>query len=488
MAGETTSQADNPAGDEAPRSPMERWLAFVDQENPLTRAQRFLHFWVTVCVSFVRNRCPVRASALAYVSLLALVPMLAVIASVAVSLLKKDGEERSRQLIEMLVNTVTAQTTLADFGAEKPDNAPVTAEEEKARTARRETVERIHEYVGKVRSGTLGATGMVVLLFMAIGMLSRVEDTFNDIWGVTRGRSWFARVVQYWAALTLGPLLLMSALALTSGQFLTTTRETVAALPLGAGRALMFAFEFLPFVIMGGAFTVFYMLMPNTRVDWRAALAGGVVGGTLWQINNLLSVVYVSRVVTQEKIYGSLGMVPVVMVGLYLSWSILLFGAQVAYVFQNRHACLQERVVSQVSETGREFIGLRLMTMVGLNFHRGLKAPTGSQIAQQLAVPSQLTSKIIAALVNAQLLRETAGAEKAYLPARPLGNINCHEIIQALRTGSSTLPSTADGPEREPVTAEFNRIQQAEMAVAAPTTLEELVRRAAAATPSSGTA
>ena len=458
----------------------DRLFAFADLGTPLTLGQKFLHFWVTVGVGFVRNRCPVRASALAYASLLALVPMLAVIASVAVSLLKNEGEQRSKQLIEMLVSNLTAQTAFVTLSTGKPSTAPTSAEDEKTRATRREVVERINEYVTKVRSGALGATGMAVLLFMAISMLSRIEDTFNDIWGVTRGRSWFARVVQYWAALTLGPLLLMCALALTSSPFFTATKETIAELPWGAGGALMFAFKFLPFLIMGAAFMVFYQLMPNTRVDWRAALVGGAVGGTLWQLNNLLSVFYVSRVVTQEKIYGSLGMVPVVMIGLYLSWTILLFGAQVAYVFQNRHAYLQERQVANVTETGREFIALRLMVMVGLRFQHGQKSPTSSEIALALAVPSQLTSKIIGALMHGQLLCEVAGVEKAYVPARPLVAITCHEIIQALRAGNGPLPGTAEGPERATVAEEFERIRLAEKQAALATTLDDLVRRAAA--------
>ncbi len=469
-----------PTDPEVAVSRTDKLFDFADRGTPLTPGQKFLHFWVTVGVAFVRNRCPVRASALAYASLLALVPMLAVIASVAVSLLKNEGEQRSKQLIETLVSSLTAQSSFVTVGTDSPGSAPTTAEEEKTRATRREVVERINEYVTKVRSGALGATGMVALLFMAITMLARIEDTFNDIWGVTRGRNWFARVVQYWAALTLGPLLLMAALALTSSPFFTATKATIAELPWGAGGALMFAFKFLPFLIMGAAFMVFYQLMPNTRVDWRAALVGGAVGGTLWQLNNLLSVFYVSRVVTQEKIYGSLGMVPVVMVGLYLSWTILLFGAQVAYVFQNRHAYLQEREVANVTETGREFIALRLMLMVALRFQQGQKSPTSSEMALALAIPSQLLSKILGALLQGRLLCEVAGVEKAYAPARPLVAITCHEILQALRTGGSPLPGTADGPQRALVAEEFERIQLAEKQAALATTLDELVRRAIA--------
>ena len=98
--------------------------------------------------------------------------------------------------------------------------------------------------------------------------------------------------------------------------------------------------------------------MPNTKVHWRAALAGGLAGGMLFHLNNVVSVLYVSRVVSNSKIYGSLGLVPVFMIGLYFSWLILLFGAQVAYAFQNRATYLEEKQVENINQRGREFVAL----------------------------------------------------------------------------------------------------------------------------------
>src|SRR5438093_4906287 len=94
------------------------------------------------------------------------------------------------------------------------------------------------------------------------------------------------------------------------------------------------------------------MLVPNTKVRWRAAVVGGLVGGILFHLNNLVSVLYVSRVVSNSKIYGSLALVPVFMIGLYFSWLILLFGAQIAYAFQNRVAYLEERQAENITQRG----------------------------------------------------------------------------------------------------------------------------------------
>src|SRR5215470_621299 len=129
-------------------------------------------------------------------------------------------------------------------------------------------------------------------------------------------------------------------------------------------------FQFLPVVVLCLTFALFYMLMPNTKVQWKAALVGGAVAGLLLYANNLVSVLYVSRVVSNSKIYGSLGLVPVFMIGLYFSWLILLFGGQVAYAFQNRATYLEEKQVESINQRGREFVALRLMTMVGQRYLR----------------------------------------------------------------------------------------------------------------------
>src|SRR5207247_7682604 len=128
------------------------------------------------------------------------------------------------------------------------------------------------------------------------------------------------------------------ALGLATGPHLESTRKLLTTSPFISH----VVFQFLPVLVVCSTFALLYMLMPNTKVRWRAALVGGLVGGTLFHLNNVVSVLYVSRVVSNSKIYGSLGLVPVLMIGLYFSWLILLFGAQVAYAFQNRATYLEE--------------------------------------------------------------------------------------------------------------------------------------------------
>jgi len=343
----------------------ERGIGHVDDAKR-SRLHRFAHFWLLVGKSFIRNRCPVRASALAYTTLLALVPMLAVCASITTSLLQKEGEKPIRELITKLVENVAPMLGL------QVKSGDANAEDKQA-----EVVTKITGFIANIRTGTVGITGTIALVFVAIGLLRTIEATFNDIWGVTSGRGWVASIIQYWATVSLGPLVLILVLGLTTGPLFNDTTKFLEHWPwLGS-----FVFYLLPFVVLSLAFGLFYQLIPNTRVQPQAALVGGIVGGCLWQLNNILSKIYISRAVSYSQIYGSISIIPLFLVGMYFSWLILLFGAQVAYAYQNRQSYLQEKQAEGVNQRGREFVALRMMTLLAQHFQRGDKPPDVNLIA-----------------------------------------------------------------------------------------------------------
>jgi membrane protein len=306
-------------------------------------------------------------------------------------------------------------------------------------------------------------------------MFTRIEDTFNDIWGVTRGRNWLVRILIYWTIPTLGTLLVTAALLLASGPYFHTTRALTARMPyIGS-----LIFKLLPLVVVCLTFALVYLLVPNTKVRFGAALFGGCIGGLLWYLNNAFGFLYVSRVVSNSKIYGSLGLVPVFMVGVYFSWLILLFGAQVAYAFQNRHLYLQEKLAENVNQRGREFVALRLMTCIGLRFQRGLPPVTLQEMSVELGIPSKLAQQVLQTLLTARLIAEIGGTEPAYAPARPLEAINAHHILHAMRASGEELVAR-DEQVRAEVYGEFARIEEAERQVAGALTLFALVNRAQA--------
>jgi membrane protein len=503
----------------------------VHENAKLPAWRRFAHFWILVFKSFNKNRGPVRASSLAYTTVLSLIPVLAVVVSISTGFLQHD-DTTIDTLMDRFVTTVAPQLDLI-----QADDAAIDEVGGSHDSGRKAVVEKIKSYINTINSGTLGLTAGIALIFIAISVLSSVENTFNDIWGVTRGRSWSARVVQYWAAITLAPVFIITAVALTTGSqivsaskedasaratFMGTnkvvevtnrvaTTQTVAAAggstnsivvkpvvkakierPNAFQRAVAAIVHMpvlgkvieklgpfvLPFIILTLFLAIFYKLMPATRVHWDAAFVAGLVGGCLLQLNNLFNVVYISKVVTYSKIYGSLGAVPIFLVGLYFSWIIILLGSQVGYAYQNRQAYVQEKQAETINQRGREFVAMRMMTFIGQRFDAGEKLPSRSLISQHLGVPSQLACQVLTSLVAADLLVEVSNEETAYAPARPIDKISAEDILAALRVGQGTELATCDDPERAVVRHEYDRIFLAEMQAAAAVTLKELVRRA----------
>jgi membrane protein len=198
----------------------------------------------------------------------------------------------------------------------------------------------------------------------------------------------------------------------------------------------------------------------------------------LFHLNNVVSVLYVSRVVSNSRIYGSLGLVPVFMIGLYFSWLILLFGAQVAYAFQNRNTYLEEKQVENINQRGREFVALRLMTAISQRFHLAQTPPMIVEMSQELSIPSRLAQQVLATLIAARLVAESAGDEAAFLPARPLETITCHDVLQAMRASQGQELSTKDEPLREALYGEFLRIEEAERTAAGSVSMLALAARA----------
>ena len=426
----------------------------------LPKLHKFVHFCVLLWRNFVRNRCPVRASALAYTTLLALVPLLAVGVSVSKLFLT---QERAGSIVDDSIGYVVEQVAprlgLIPSGDEGID-------------ARDQTSATIRAFIENLNSGTLGITGTLALIFVAISLLATIEAAFNDIWGVERGRSWVTRIVHYWAAITFGPFLILATILMVSAQFQTVQHSAETFGPIGR-----FALKTAPLIMLSLAFMLFYQTMPNTKVQWRASLIGGIVGGLLWHMNSQFNILFASGIVSTSKIYGALSVLPVLLIGLYFSWLILLFGAQMAYAFQNLETYLQERAAEGVNQRGREFIAFRLMTAVGLRFQNRQPPAPLNTLATELSIPTRLVHEVLQTLVGAKLVVGVSGTEIAFTPARPLDQITCHDILEAMRASHGQELATRDEPSRKEVFGEFQRILEAERAAASSVTMLALVNR-----------
>ncbi len=251
----------------------------------------------TLWQRFKEDRLGLTASSLTFTSTLALVPFFAVVLSVftAFPLFSEFKNALEQWLIDSLIPASISHNVL-DY---------------------------LTQFAGK--ASELGAAGGAVLFVTALSLVLTIDHTLNDIWRVSTKRPLGQRVLVYWAALTLGPLLMGGSLAITS-YVVSRSRGVLPDLPGGVN----FLLDAIQFVLMVGGLTLLYRFVPNTPVKWKHALAGGVfVAGCMGLTKQILGW-YLSSMPTYSLIYGAFATVPILLLWLYLSWLIVLFGAVIA--------------------------------------------------------------------------------------------------------------------------------------------------------------
>jgi len=413
------------------------------------------HFIALVVRGFINNRCPLRAAALCYTTLLALVPLLAVVFSISKSFVQTTSADLAPRVVDVIVGKVAPQLEYVPAeGQPSASGSTAGGHVVASSRGRQEVVDSIQSFIGNIDAGKLGAIGTVLLALVAVRLLMTIEQTFNDIWGVQEGRSIWRKVVYYWTSITLGPIVLFTALASTGTAEFSHVVGRLSFAP-GFHRWLL---QLAPYVILWVGFSLMYGLMPNTRVRFHAALIGGVVGGTLWQLNSQLNTMYLSRVVTYSKIYGGLGVVPVFLLGLYFSWLIVLLGAQVSFAAQNVHLYLQQRASERMDQARRELLACRVVLQACRNFLRGAPPPNTETLAGQLRAPLQALNQLAHRLVEGGVLVEVADREGGLQPAHPPESITIADVLHVVRTNDGTCADEPARPGSEPVEQTLSEI------------------------------
>ena len=336
--------------------------------------------------AFRGDTLKLRAMALTYISTFALLPALLVAFS-AVRMFADTERVRLRIHDFLVANlAVGAQATVSNY---------------------------LDRHVLSAEWKGIGIVGFVVLVFSALGLLSQVEHAVNAIWAVRRRRPLLQRWLTYWAGLTVGPFLVAGsfALAVAAHDRLGAPRVVVYL----AGLALTVAF-----------FVAAYLVLPATRVKlWPAVVAGTVAAGAfeLAKDGYTFSVAHLFRF---QAIYGSLAAVFVFLLWLYLSWTIFLFGARLAFVLQHHRALLD----LPDDRGGEELLAARALLVVARAFREGEPPPDPGDVADRLDAPAEPVRELLARLREAGLVAEGSGGGLS--PSRPLARTTLADVRRAL--------------------------------------------------------
>lgn len=346
-----------------------------------------------------------RATSLAYTTLVAIVPGLAL----CFSLLRTFGV--ANQLEPMLLQL------LAPLGEKGP-----------------ELTATILSFVKKVNVAVLGFVGLTVLILTLITALGKIEAAFNHIWRVTEPRTLSRRAGDYLSVILLGPVLIFSAIGLTASMpGASAIRRLVSLEPF----ALLFLLgsKLLPLLLIVAAFTFVYLYIPNTRVPWRAALFGGTLGGLAWKLAGLVFARFIADSASYHAIYSSLVIAILFMLWLDLSWLILLLGGQAALYFQHPHYVQGHSRYPELSNRLKERLGLSLMFLIARRFVRGEPPWTLDGLAERLSLPWETVKDVTQVLHQGGLLEETGRGDESFIPACDLAGITVWQVLRALRTG-----------------------------------------------------
>ncbi|MBI5422863.1 MAG: YihY/virulence factor BrkB family protein [Opitutae bacterium] len=388
-----------------------------------------------------------RAAALSYSSLLGLGPLVALTVLIAgFALGDRDPVILARSL-NNIISFVAPQVAQYDRAASAADAehdattelraAPPPGQQVAAVTQPDpELVKFITHLIESSRSGAAGALGLLTLLIIAVQLFTTVENAFNDIWGVRRGRSWLTRIVYYWTVITLGALLFFTSFTLLSaGTFIGVFLER---LPMGGHLKALFAWM-LPSssaALLVIVLTLFYRAIPNTRVRWSAALIGAIVVTALLLLNNTLAFLYFKRVVLSKSLYGSVALPIVLMLGLYIFWFFVLVGGQITYAVQNVHYRSSQTAWHSLNHFARESLSLLVLLLIARRFKECLPPYSVTQLAQRIRVPSQVLNESLNRLCDLQLIAQLPSAEDKdpndyrYQPARPLNKVTLLQFQQ----------------------------------------------------------
>ncbi len=406
-----------------------------------------------------------RAAALSYSSLLALGPLIALAVLIAGFAL---GDRDPAILARSLNNVITfiapqvGQYEHASADGAALEAAPVgTPAASNATRPDPELVKLINNFIAASRSGTAGIVGVITLLMIAVQLFTTIEHAFNDIWGVRRGRSWLTRIVYYWTVITLGALLFFASITLLSaGAFMSVFFEK---LPLGSQLKAVFTWM-LPSssaALLALILTLFYRAIPNTRVKWSAAFIGALIVTALLLLNNTLAFLYFKRVVLSKSLYGSLGILPILMLGLYVFWFFVLVGGQITYAIQNVHYRSSQTAWNSLNNFSRESLSLLVLLLVARRFKDCQPPYSVTQLSHRIRVPSQVLNESLNRLCDLQLITQLPSDETRdpsdyrYQPARPLNRITLREFHESFaRYGESPSGEMLDSVD--PVLAHYH--------------------------------
>ena len=397
----------------------------------LPRLRKTIYEWTMILFlvirGFFREHIWIRASSLVYSTLLAIVPMLAVI----FSLLKGFGFHRRLEPV--------LQRLFTPLGQDKVETI----------------TPRVIDFLDNLDVGALGFIGLLVLLFSILSVVSTIEGAFNSIWQIRKSRSLHRRLSDYFSFLLLGPFLLI----IIPG--FTAYIQQVSFIHSIGERTGLDVFFRRSWTLLASwlLFYLFYIFIPNTRVKQKSALVGALAAGTIWQVVNFgFTQFFVTAYQTgpSAALYSSFATIPLFLIWLYISWAIILLGGEICYIHQNHKLLGWQITQKNYSNTGKFYISLKILILLSKQFYHGEKPLTSGDLCEEMNLAEPEIENILNTLINTKLVYIIEDEELRYSPAQSLCTLTIRDVITALEQNGDSFDLS---PEQNAIDALLEEIK-----------------------------
>jgi len=402
----------------------------------LGKMSRFFVFQIKLwshCARLLRNsRAGQQAAALSYHTIFGIVPLAIVTLLIFQSFpAYSDIGEKIRDFIYDQANFTKFESSVASA-----------ADPEKSVALTEHLDEIVARFFTGAYKGSITLFSVLVVIWAALSLLSTIEKAFNNIWRVGRGRSFLHRVINYWALLTLGPLLV------GGGIYITTRYSTVGRIQETVLSNI--APTVFSYIVATIVFFLLYFILPNVKVKARAAIWGAVVGALVWIAAKNIFGYCVTELRLYSTVYGVLALVPMTVLWIYITWLIVLFGLQLTFTTQHLRS-LDAAEITSAKRREEYFIAndltaINIVREIAAAFEAN-SAPVSSEvILSKLNIPAEFGEKVLGHLVDCELIARTSEPKVGYVPARDPANINLADIAEAVaKVGFAQLPTEEPG-------------------------------------------
>lgn len=345
------------------------------------------------------DNCKLHASALTYATLMAMVPFLVILFSIGKA-----------------IGFTKAEESLLQFAADMPE-------------AIQEFIHKLLEIVQGINPAALGAVGGVVFLFIIFKLLSGIEESFNQIWGVQSSRGVADKIRNYLSVLVIAPALMLVSNAGSAAILASADRIS------WLGPFVGFLFQLAPVLVLSLAFVAVFMFLPNTRVGFKAAASGGLTSAVLVILVQYVILKFSSMVFQKYAIYGSFASIPIFLFWLNLNWTILLFGAELAFAIQNRDTYAEEQAAVRASMVSKLWVAFTVMKEAVRVFQSPEPSLDAVAFARASNIPIRLMNEVVQVLSRARLIGAVStGAPENYALLQAPENVTAKKIYDLMIT------------------------------------------------------